>query len=69
MARQIFIFIFSFTAAKGGAHGATPSEGEGNPAEGGNFASLYICMYTLHQGIPFPFHAMQANAIPFHVFF
>ena len=28
-------------APKGGAEGATPPEGEGNPAEGGNFASNY----------------------------
>ena len=27
-------------APKGGAHGATPPEGEGNPAEGGCFASI-----------------------------
>ena len=29
-------------APKGGARGATPPEGEGNPAEGGYFASIYI---------------------------
>ena len=28
-------------ALKGCAEGATPPEGEGNPAEGGYFASLY----------------------------
>ena len=46
---------FSFTAAEGGglpnerrrhpnggAEGATPPEGEGNPAEGGNFVSLFL---------------------------
>ena len=27
---------------KGGAQGATPPEGEGNPAEVGYFASIYI---------------------------
>ena len=41
-----FLFFLSFTAAegggKGGTEGAVPQEGEGNPAEGGYFASLTI---------------------------
>ena len=35
-------------APKGGAGGATPPEGDGNPAEGGCFASTYIYV----QGVP-----------------
>ena len=35
------IFYFLISGAKGGARGATLPEGEGNPAEGGYFASLF----------------------------
>ena len=33
-------------APKGGADGAAPPEGEGNPAEGGCFASIQIKIQT-----------------------
>ena len=36
-------FSFSLTAAEG----AVPPEGEGNPAEGGYFASICIYIYDL----------------------
>ena len=36
-------------APKGGAQGTTPPEGEGNPAEGGYFASIYYThIYIYH---------------------
>ena len=53
---NLFSFFFSFTAAEGGgfsnghrgrhksgAGGVAPLEGEGNPAEGGYFASKIYC--------------------------
>ena len=44
-----FIFIAAEGGgfAKRGVYGASPPEGDRNPAEGGCFASIYIFIYTL----------------------
>ena len=36
------------TAPKGGTEGTTPPEAEGNPAEGGYFASIYVHHYHIY---------------------
>ena len=55
---QIFIFFAAEGGgfAKRGAYGASPPEGDRNPAEGECFASIYIFIYT-HIG---PIHRADA---------